>query len=153
MRGRGSSRKLRLWTHLSLLLGFLLPCSVAVQAAYTEPRLALLRVTPYRSTSGSVSLKLEGSFSFADAVQLALPLTVTITQGQLRARFDLAGNVFTSVAGGAEEPAAGPGVIAIAPRALTLILPAGFSAGTAAAQVTASYEGEPIASNRLSFTL
>jgi hypothetical protein len=111
-----------------------------------------MRVTAYRSSSGTSTLKLEGSFSYADTVQLALPLSVTVTQGQLTARFDLSGNVFTST-GGAEQPVAGPGVISVAQREIVLVLPAGFSAGTATAQVVANYEGQPISSNRLSFTL
>lgn len=126
--------------------------STRLEAAFTEPRLALMRVTAYRSTNGTSTLKLEGSFSYADAVQLALPLSVVVTQGQLSARCDLAGNVFTST-GGSEQPAAGPGVISFAPREIVLVLPAGFTAGTATAQVVATYGSQPISSNRLSFTL
>ena len=138
----------------SLLVAALLLCASTVsQAAYTEPRLALLRVTPYRATTGVITLKVEGSLSFADAVQLALPLSVTIAQGQLSARFDLAGNVFTTTAGGAEQPVAGPGVITIAQRAITLVLPPGFATGAASAQVTAAFDGKLISSNRLSFDL
>ena len=124
-----------------------------LSAAYTEPRLALTRVTPYRAAGGSITLKIEGSFSFNDAVQLGLPLSVTVSQGQLTARFDLNGGVFTSTGGAAEQPAAGPGVVEVAPRALTLVLPPGFAAGAAIAQVVASYDNKPIASNRLSFAL
>ena len=124
-----------------------------VDAAFTEPRLALMRVTAYRSTGGTSTLTLEGSFSYADAVQLALPLNVIVTQGQLSARFDLAGNVFISTGGGVEQPAAGPGVVSFAPREIVLALPAGFSAGTATAQVVANFDSQRISSNRLSFAL
>jgi hypothetical protein len=149
-----TTRKLGYQSGWSVLLATLLIfASTMSQAAYTEPRLALLRVTPYRSTTGTITLKIEGSLSFADAVQLALPLSVSITQGSLSARFDLAGNVFTSTAGGAEQAAAGPGVIAIAPRAITLVLPPGFTTGAASAQVTANYDGKLISSNRLSCDL
>ena len=47
-----------------------------VRAANTEPTLALMRATAARSTSGRVTVTLEGSFSFADTVQLQLPLQV-----------------------------------------------------------------------------
>jgi hypothetical protein len=124
-----------------------------VDAAFTEPRLALMRVTAYRSTSRASTLTLEGSFSYADAVQLALPLNVIVTQGQLSARFDLAGSVFISTGGGTEQPAAGPGVVSFAPREIILALPPGFSAGTATAQVVANFGSQRISSNQLSFTL
>jgi hypothetical protein len=148
----GNCPALRLLPLLLAVAVLLLMMSTRLQAAFTEPRLALMRVTAYRSTSGTNTLTLEGSFSYADTVQLALPLNVVVTQGQLTARFDLAGNVFTST-GGPEEPGAGPGVISFAPREIVLVLPAGFAPGTATAQVVANYERQPISSNRLSFTL
>lgn len=147
----GISPGLRFWTQLTAVAVLLL-LSTRLEAAFTEPRLALMRVTSYRSTNGTATLKLEGSFSYADTVQLALPLNVTVTQGQLSARFDLAGHVFTST-GGPEEPSGGPGVISFEKREIVLVLPAAFAAGTATAQVVANYEGQPISSNRLNFTL
>ncbi|MFQ5667563.1 MAG: hypothetical protein ACE5I7_14220 [Candidatus Binatia bacterium] len=110
-------------------------------------------MTPYRSVSGSITLKLEGSFSRADAVQLSLALNVIVRQGRVRTRFDLAGNVFTSVGGRSEHPEPGPGVIGFAQREITLVLPHEFSAGQALAQVVTAYRGESIASNWLSFAL
>lgn len=139
------------WAPLTAMAVLLL-MSMPLQAAFTEPRLALLRLTTYRSTNGTSTLTLEGSFSYADTIQLALPLNVTVTQGQLTARFDLAGNVFTST-GGPEQPASGRGVISFAQREIVLVLPAGFSAGTATAQVVANYGSQPISSNKLSFEL
>lgn len=127
--------------------------SSMASGAYTEPRLALMRVTAYHSTAGRVTLKLEGSFSFADALQLGLPINLIIVQGSLKARLDLAGNVFTSAAGGAEQAAPGPGVVGIGEREITLVLPSGFAAGNATAQVVATYDGQQIASNQLSFLL
>lgn len=130
----------------------LLLIGMQVEAAFTEPRLALLRVSAHQSRAGSSTLTIEGSFSYADTVQLALPLNVVVTQGQLTARFDLAGHVFIST-GGPEQPATGLGVISFAPREIVVVLPTGFSAGAAAVQVVANYEGKIISSNRLSFTL
>src|SRR5512140_1079710 len=74
------------------------------QAAFTEPRLALTRATPFRSDAGKISLELEGTFSFADAVQLGVPVSIRVTQGQTTVRFELDGGVFTSVGGGPEQP-------------------------------------------------
>jgi hypothetical protein len=151
-RGWAISRNLWLRTHLAM--GVLLAVWAASSyAAITEPRLALMRATIYQSATGTRTLRLEGSFSFADAVQLALPLNVVITQGQLTARCDLAGNVTTSTSGGPEQSAAGPGVISFTQREIVVVLPSGFSAGEASAQIVATYEKLPISSNRLSFTL
>jgi hypothetical protein len=127
--------------------------SSVAHGAFTEPRLALMRGTPYRSASGRITLKLEGTYSFADALQLALPVSVTVTQGTMRARFDLAGNVSTSLNGGPEEPAPGPGLVSIGERDITVVLPSDFSGGAATAQIVLTYEGRPIASNLLDVTL
>jgi len=112
-----------------------------------------MRVTAYRAAAGATSLTVEGSFSFADAVQLALPLNVVITQNQFSARFDLAGNVFATTASGPEQSVPGPGIIRITARQITLVLPPGFETGAATAQITATYGSQPIASNRLEFNL
>ncbi len=138
---------------LAIFFGLLLLVSAPLHAAVTEPRLALMRVTAYRAAGGSISLTLEGSFSFADAVQLALPLNVVVTQNQLSARFDLSGNVFTTTAPGPEQAAPGPGIVRITARQITLVLPPGFATGAATAQITATYGSQPIASNRLGFNL
>lgn len=150
--GWGFSPRWWFRTHLAIGAVFAV-CALPSHAAITEPRLALMRATVYQSATGSRTLRLEGSFSFADAVQLALPLNVVITQGQLTARCDLAGNVTTSSGGGAEQPAAGPGVLSFTQREIVVALPAGFSAGEATAQIVATYESQPISSNRLSFVL
>lgn len=151
----GGWGKRPVWGFLAALVAVALSLvlSASVHAAFTEPRLALVRVTVYRSTGGTSTLTLTGSFSYADAVQLALPLNVIVTQGQLSARFDLAGHVFVSTGGGPEQPAAGPGVVSFAPREIVLALPNAFSAGTATAQVVANFDNQRISSNRLSFTL
>lgn len=124
-----------------------------LHAAITEPRLALMRATAYQAASGRVTLTLEGTFSFADAVQLAIPLNVMVVQGSLAARFDLSGNVFTSQNSGAEQAAPGPGIVDIASRKITLVLPPGFTSGPAMVQVIANFDGKGIASNRLAVAL
>jgi hypothetical protein len=158
-RGRGVGRRrvtsprLRLFTLRAAIAALLLSHAGPLYAAFTEPRLALMRATPFRATGGATTLSLEGSFSFADAVQLGMPLTVVVTQGQLSARFDLAGTVSISVGGGAVQPAPGPGVIGFTQREITLVLPRGFSPGAATVQVVADFDGKPIASNQLAVTL
>lgn len=124
-----------------------------IDAAFTEPRLAVMRATAYRATSGTSTLQLEGSFSYADAVQLGLPLNVIVTQGTLTVRFDLTGNVFVSTGGGPEQSAPGPGLLSFTARTIVVVLPASFAPGAATVQVVANYDGQSIASNRLSFTL
>ena len=147
------SRCLRIVTATGALGVFLALFAQPLGAAFTEPRLALMRATAYRSASGVVTLKLEGTFSLDDTVQLALPLEVIVQQGPLSARFDLSGNVFTTVGGNPEQPASGPGVIGVAPREITVVLPQGFTQGDATAQIVATYQGEPVNSNRLRFKL
>jgi hypothetical protein len=153
-RARDAARRRGWAISRNLALGALLALWAASSyAAITEPRLALMRATIYQSATGTRTLRLEGSFSFADAVQLALPLNVVITQGQLTVRCDLAGNVTTSTSGGSEQSAAGPGVISFTQREIVVVLPSGFSAGEASAQIVVTYGSQPISSNRLTFTL
>ncbi len=147
----GICPKLRRYTQIAVLA--LVIAGGGAHAAITEPRLALMRVTAYQGASGRVTLTLEGTFSFADAVQLAIPLNVTVVQGALGARFDLAGNVFTSQNNGTEQAAPGPGIVDIAEKKITLVLPAGFTSGSATVQVIANFDGKPIASNHLTVSL
>lgn len=148
---RGSARRPRWALHPALLLLAVALASAPAPAANTDPTLALMRATAVRSTSGRVTVTLEGSFSLADAVQLALPLDIVVTQGSRRARYDLGGQLWLSVAGGVEQPLAGPGVLAIDARAITLVLPAEFDTSEATAQILGGAGGESIASNRLRF--
>lgn len=149
----GISPTLRVTTHLLLLGAMLGGLAGGARAAYTEPRFALTRLTSYTSSTGRFTVKLEGTFSFADALQLGMPLNVFVTQGSVSARLELNGNVFLSLAGAPEQPTAGPGVVAVAQRELTVVLPAEFVAGNAQVRVVASYDNQQIASNQLSVTL
>ncbi len=134
---------------LVLTVALLMAATAPLRAGTTEPRLALMRATAVRSTSGRITLTLEGSFSFGDTVQLALPLNVLVTQGEVAASFDLAGDPPT----GLGQAAPDAGVISIGERAITLVLPSQFAAGEATAQIVATFDGKPLASNRLRFTL
>ena len=131
---------------------FLLACG-PVFGADTDPTLALMRASAVCGASGRATVTLEGSFSFANAVQLALPLEIVVTQGTRSARYDLAGSVSVSVGGGPPQAAPPPGLIGMSDRTITLVLPAEFTAGEASVQVVGSYSGKTIASNRLGFGL
>jgi hypothetical protein len=131
----------------------LLLTGVSVRAADTDPTLALMRASAVRGARGRATVTLEGSFSFANAVQLALPLEIVVTQGTRSARFDLAGGVSVSVGGGPPQAAPPPGLIGLSDRTITLVLPVEFTAGEASVQVVGSYSDKPIASNRLGLTL
>ena len=124
-----------------------------VRAANTEPTLALMRASAARSTSGPITVTLEGSFSLADTVQLQLPLQVRVTQGSLAALCGVTGGASVSLGGGPPRDAPPPCVIGISDRTLTLVLPSEFGPGAATAQLLLMYENKPIASNQLSFTL
>ncbi len=123
-------------------------------AAGGSPQLAVVRAAAHRSTSGSaVTLEIEGSFNFDDTLQLPLPVDVIVTQGSLSARLDLAGNVFTSVNGGAEQSSPGPGVISVTRNVILLVLPSAFASGPAAVQLVVRYKDVPFSSNQVNVTL
>lgn len=134
---------------LFVLLGFY----SAAFAAYTEPRLALTRAYVHRSATGTLSLRLQGTFSFADIVQLATPVNVLVTQGGFSARCDQGGNVFTSNGGGPEQPASGLGLVSILPNEMVVVLPTGFSSGNALVRVVMTYDGSDISTNELGVVL
>jgi hypothetical protein len=136
---------------LSAVVG-LLPARSAF-GANTEPTLALMRASAVRSSSGRMTVVLEGSFSFADALQLGLAIDVQITQGAATAHCSLGGDVSVSANGGPPQPATPPCVLGVTDRTITLVLPAEFGPGEATAQLVLNHEGRDIASNRLGFTL
>jgi len=115
--------------------------------------MALTRATVHRSASAVASIQLEGTFSFADLVQLALPVNVYVVQGALTARLDQAGNVYTSSGGGPEQAASGPGLVSLKEREILIVLPTGFNPGVATIRVEITYDGGPISTNELGVTL
>jgi hypothetical protein len=134
---------------IALLMALFLFAAPA-RAANTDPTLALMRANAVRGSSGRATLTLETSFSFDDAIQLALPIEVVVTQGTRTARCALSGSVAMSV-GGAPQPAASPGVIIVTERSITVVLPAEFGPGEASAQLVGAYPSKPVASNVLRF--
>lgn len=138
---------------LALSLASAITADRSAQGANTEPTLALMRAAAVRAPSGRVTVKLEGSFSFADTVQLGLPVEIEITQASRVARCTLSGDVTLSTDGGGAQPAPPPCVLGVTDRIVTLALPAGFAAGDATAQLLLVHEGRQIASNRLGFRI
>jgi hypothetical protein len=136
------------------LVSMLVAAPRAAHAASTEPRFAIVEASAFRATSSQrISLRVGTSFSFADTLQLSLPLQVLVQQGALAARLDLAGNVFTSTSGGAEQPAPGPGILSVGEREILLVLPTGFVPGPATVQLSTDVGGQVLTSNSLTVTL
>lgn len=138
---------------LLLMTALVALSGVPVRAANTDPTLALMRASAVRGAGGRATLTLEGSFSFADAVQLALPIEIVVTQGTTSARYTLTGNGSLTIGGGPPQTLPPPALLGMDERTITVVLPAQFTAGDAAAQVIATYENKSIASNTLRFTL
>ena len=135
-----------MWGALTLCPG------IPALAANTDPTLALMRATAARGSSGRATLTLETSFSFDDAIQLALPIEVVVTQGTHVARCALSGAVALTV-NGVAQAVDGPGVIGVTDRRITVVLPPEFTAGEASAQLVGAYSSKPVASNVLRFTI
>ena len=122
-------------------------------AANTEPTLALMRATAVRAASGRITVTMEASFSFADAVQLALPVDIVVSQGTRVAHFSLDGQVSLSENGGPILVIDPPGVLSVSERTIVLVLPASFGPGEATARITADYGRKGVASNELRFSI
>jgi len=155
---------------LPLLLGLLLLFAPATaRAAGSSPLLTIAAADAFASSSGAVSVDVQGSFNFEDVVQGIFPAGMVVFQGTSFARFDQAGNVVSGSAAllsngldATEVPALlSLGSPASPPAALTrlradrvtVVLPPGFSAGAASVVLYAVYEDQGFASNALSVTL
>jgi len=155
---------------LPLLLGLLLLFAPAtVRAAGSSPLLTIAAADAFASSSGAVSVDVQGSFNFEDVVQGVFPAGAVVFQGTSFARFDQAGTVVAGTApllSGGLDPAEVPPLLALGspaatPSALTqlradhvtVVLPPGFSAGPASVVLYAVYQGQGFASNTVSVTL
>jgi len=74
---RGNCPRVRLLAHLVSISFLLAAFGHSLRAANTEPTFALVQATSFRSASQEVTLRLQGSFSFDDTLQLGLPLSVS----------------------------------------------------------------------------
>lgn len=139
------------------------------RAVGTDPTLALTAVEAFASDSGSVSLVIDGTFSFDDLVQFSFPLGVIIWRGSSFVRYGLSGDIAAGtsalvsngvtandipsllVAGGtADAPAA---LVRLQNDRLTIALPASFGSGSATVIVYAVLEGDPFVSNSITVTV
>src|SRR5215475_7094632 len=78
-----------------LLLGVPTPS----RAGGSSPLLTIASVDAFASSSGALSVEVQGSFNFEDVVQGVFPAGAVVFQGTSFARFDQAGGV---VAGSAQ---------------------------------------------------
>jgi hypothetical protein len=155
---------------LVALLGLLLLAGPpSARAGGSSPLLTIAAVDAFASSSGALSVDVQGSFNFEDVVQGVFPAGAVVFQGTSFARFDQAGGVVAGLAplladglDAAEVPALlALGSPAAAPAALTqlradrvtVVLPPGFSAGAASVVLYAVYQGQGFASNTVSVTL
>ena len=141
----------------------------SAHAAATAPHLALSAAAG-SAVDGSRSAVFDGTFDFANALQLGYPISLVVFQGARFARYPLAGAAATGtspeladgalVAGevgallGEGAPAAtGVGVVTVTATRVRVTLPATFVPGaTTAVVVTVLPEGT-LLSNPIGFTL
>jgi hypothetical protein len=119
-----------------LLIGLVVLIASVAHAGSSEPKLAIAEATA-SSDTGVVSVEILGNFDYDNAVRLGYPLSVLVTQGTSMARMLFDGRVgtgdaWTDLSPPAETPGA-PGVIAIGPERLTVVLPSSFTPGGTAA--------------------
>lgn len=130
MRRRRSARRIA----AGLMIGMLFVASAA-HAGSSEPKLAIANASA-SSDGGVVSVEILGNFDYDNAVRLGYPLSILVTQGATMARLLFDGRVgtgdaWTNLSPPADVPGA-PGVIAIGPERLTVVLPPSFTAGSPA---------------------
>jgi hypothetical protein len=120
--------------------------AAGAQGGSTEPDLALATVTA-TVNEGVVTLELGGSFDFRNLARLGYPLTVVLTEGTTSAVLALDGTVTVRTADG-ELPAAGPGVIALAPDRMRVVVPSRLAGGgVATVRLEALFQGQRLRSN------
>ena len=124
----------------------------------------------FASSSGAVSVDVQGSFNFEDVVQGVFAAGAVVFQGTSFARFDQAGRVSRASApllsdglAATEVPTLlDPRLACRRPRQrcaqlradrVTVVLPPGFSAGPASVVLYAVYQGQGFASNTVSVVL
>jgi hypothetical protein len=155
---------------LLALLGLLLLAGpTPARAAGSSPLLTIATVDAFASSSGAVSVDVQGAFNFEDVVQGVVAAGAVVFQGTSFARFDQAGGVVSGSAPLLSEgldatevptlltfgsPAAPPAALAqLQADHVTVVLPPGFSAGAASVVLYAVYQDQGFASNTVSVIL
>jgi len=139
------------------------------RAGGSSPLLTIASVDAFASSSGALSVEVQGSFNFEDVVQGVFPAGAVVFQGTSFARFDQAGAVVAGtaplLAGGLDatevpallalgSPAALPAaLVQLRADRVTVVLPPGFSPGAASVVLYAVYQGQGFASNTVTVTL
>lgn len=146
---------LRMRVGLGVMVAMLVALSPAGgRAGSTEPELAVTDATT-SVEDGVVTVDVLANFEYGNYTRLGYPVEVVISQGPTIARLNLDGTVTVAVGGGApvSDPSA-PGVIAIAPESLTVVLPAVVAAGGSSAtlQLEATFDGTTLNSNAVEVT-
>jgi len=162
-----SHRRLRRGLMVALALGTAAPAGL--RASGTSPALALSAAAG-AAVDGQRSVTLDGSFDFANAVQVAYPLNLVVFQGSRFVRYRVPG---TAVAGDSPEladgdlaaseidtfgqegsaAAAGVRIVTLIADRIRVALPAGFPAGPTRAVLYAVVPDGNVLSNPIDFTL
>lgn len=121
------------WSATALVLALLAAAALTpgAYAGSSEPKLAIATASA-SSEDGVVTVEVVGNFDYDNAVRLGYPLSVLVTRGTTMARMLMDGRVGTGDAWTNLDPPSGvpgaPGVIAIGPERLTVVLPPALSA-------------------------
>jgi len=159
------------WRRRGLLVALALVTAVParLRASGTSPAL-VLSAAAGAAVGDQRSVALEGSFDFANAVQVAYPLNLVVFQGSRFVRYRVPG---AAVAGDSPEladgqltadeldafgqegsaAAAGVRIVTLVTDRIRIALPAGFTAGPTTAILYAVLPDSPVLSNPIDFTL
>ena len=159
------------WRRRGLLVVLALATAIParLRASGTSPAL-VLSAAAGAAVGGQRSAALDGSFDFANAVQVAYPLNLVVFQGSRFVRYRVPGD---AVAGNSPELAdgqlsadeldafgregsaapAGTRIVTLVSERIRVALPAGFTAGPTTAILYAVLPDSPVLSNPIDFTL
>ncbi len=143
--------------------------TVAAWASATSPTLVLSAGQAVQA-EGRYTVTIEGTFDFANAVQVGYPLQIVLFQGTRFVRFPLGGTPLTGVAAvladgrlnaselpallAAGSPASSEvRLLALTAKTAVLAIPAEFARGAATVQTVALLAEHPVLSNPLALVL
>lgn len=167
---RDSERRGRIRALLVLVALAMMVDAQPARAAGTSPTLALVAADAFASDEGGRLVTADGTFNFDDLVQIPFPAAgLLVVQGAHFARFDVDGGTregtsaavadgvqpaeLASVLGAGGAAAAPARVVRIEPSRVSVVLPAGFTAGAASVMLFAVHETESFVSNAIELEL
>jgi hypothetical protein len=144
--------------------------ALPARAAGTSPTLALVAADAFASADGGRLVTADGTFNFDDLVQIPFPAAgLLVVQGAHFARFDVGGGTregtsaavadgvqpaeLASVLAAGGAAAAPARVVKIEPSRVSVVLPAGFTAGAATVVLFALHDDESFVSNAIALEL